>query len=62
MNYHDRLKRNAEVVNSTIKVAAFNIQIFGTTKYGKPEVVTILSEVYNVTSIYATINVAVKQQ
>ncbi len=33
------------VTNGTIKVAAFNIQIFGTTKAGKPEVMSILSKI-----------------
>lgn len=31
--------------NSTIKLAAFNLQVFGTTKAGKPEVMGILSKI-----------------
>ena len=31
--------------NGTIKVAAFNLQIFGTTKAGKPEVMEVLSKI-----------------
>jgi endonuclease/exonuclease/phosphatase family metal-dependent hydrolase len=31
--------------NDTIKVAAFNLQIYGTSKAGKPEVMTVLSKI-----------------
>lgn len=33
------------VTNGTIKLAAFNLQIFGTTKAGKPEVMGVLSKI-----------------
>ena len=35
----------ADVEGPYLKVASFNIQIFGTTKYGKPEVVEQLVKV-----------------
>jgi hypothetical protein len=31
--------------NGTIKLASFNLQIFGTTKAGKPEVMSVLSKI-----------------
>ncbi len=34
-----------EVQASSIKLSAFNVQVFGITKFGKPEVVDILSKV-----------------
>jgi endonuclease/exonuclease/phosphatase family metal-dependent hydrolase len=36
---------SSTVTNGTIKLAAFNLQIFGTTKAGKPEVMGVLSKI-----------------
>jgi hypothetical protein len=36
------------VSDSKIKVGAFNLQIFGTTKAGKPEVMGVLSKIISI--------------
>ncbi|HWQ96363.1 MAG TPA: endonuclease/exonuclease/phosphatase family protein [Candidatus Methylomirabilis sp.] len=36
---------SSTVANDTIKLAAFNLQVFGTTKAGKPEVMGVLSKI-----------------
>ncbi len=36
---------SSTVTNGTIKLAAFNLQVFGTTKAGKPEVMGVLSKI-----------------
>ncbi|HEX7576323.1 MAG TPA: hypothetical protein VF360_08085 [Candidatus Methanoperedens sp.] len=38
-------KPSSKDSNSTIKLAAFNLQIFGTAKAGKPEVMNVLSKI-----------------
>ena len=43
--YQDRLKRETEMAGGGLKVAAFNIQIFGVTKYSMEEVIGNLSRV-----------------
>ena len=43
--YDDVFKRVAEQTQGNIKIAAFNIQVFGITKYSNSEVVDILSRV-----------------
>ena len=43
--YHDVLKREAELAGGGLKIAAFNIRIFGVKKFSKEEVVEILVRV-----------------
>lgn len=43
--YADVLKREVELTEGAITVAAFNIQIFGITKFSKNDVVDVLSRV-----------------
>ncbi len=44
MLFHDVVRRQAERVGG-LKLAAFNIQVFGVTKFAKEEVVAVLSQV-----------------
>ena len=40
-----RVRRETSAVNGRVDIAAFNIRIFGVTKYGMADVVTVLSQV-----------------